>query len=72
VVTCAARQTPRGARPNREALTRAARSRLPGRSLDPNSNVWARGMIATSISDFRSQRLEEDLNLKSEISQSEI
>ena len=40
---------------------RAARSKLPGRSLDPNSNVWARGMIATSISDFRSGRLEEDL-----------
>ena len=61
VATCVARQTPRGARPNREATRfqilnlrsqRAARSQPPGRSLDPNGNVWARGMIATPI--FRS------------------
>jgi len=38
-------QTPCGARPNRGGG--AARSvRLPGRSLEPDSNVWPRGMIA--------------------------
>jgi len=32
---------------------RAARSKPPGRSLDPTGNGWARGMIATLISDLR-------------------
>lgn len=34
---------------------RAARPKLPGRSLDPIGNGWARGMIALPLSDLRSQ-----------------
>jgi hypothetical protein len=40
----AARQTPLGARPNREALMWPAE--LPGRLLEPDSDVRPRGMIA--------------------------
>ena len=65
MVTSAARQTPRGARSNREASTGLpARSssgilnlefeisvllRPPGRSLDPIGNGRARGMIAALV-----------------------
>ncbi len=41
----AARQTPPGARPNRDVMTWPA-SR-PGRSLEPRGDAWPRGMAAT-------------------------
>src|SRR5205809_7726648 len=54
-----ARQTPHGARPNREgvapqgACVPARRAKPSGRSLEPCSNEWPRGMTVTAATPYR-------------------
>src|SRR5436853_2388885 len=54
-----ARQTPHGARPNREgvapqgACVPARRAKPPGRSLEPCSNEWPRGMTVAAATPYR-------------------
>ncbi|SRR5581483_2560775 len=54
-----ARQTPHGARPNREgvaphgACAPARRAKPSGRSLEPCSNAWPRGMTVTAATPYR-------------------
>src|SRR5215469_6566167 len=59
-------QTPHGARPNREeAQLRLGACRLgalapPGRSLEPRSNVWPRGMVVLRYGVSRSRTSVHD------------
>src|SRR5436305_4343737 len=54
-----ARQTPHGARPNREgvapqgACASARRAKPSGRSLEPCSNAWPRGMTVTAATPYK-------------------
>ena len=73
-------QTPRGARPNREG-TEAAQAvscvparcaKLPGRSLEPSSNGWPRGMTVNGGNAVQNSAYRFGINIRPLLSETKV